>query len=267
MIISVINQKGGVGKTITSANLSACLAQKHPLLLVDLDPQSSLSNYFEVDAPEASLYDVLIGSKTLDDVALQVRSQIRLVPSTLQMSEAEARLPHLPGSDLRLARSLRQRESPDGEIIVLDCPSGWGATVRNAVLAATHILIPINSESAALETAIATESLIKELCDGYDRPTPLFGVLLTCYRDTRIARAVAELTAQHWGGTTFSTVIRRVERINELTARRATIMDVSESAAGSARSDYAELAKEIQQKWLAKEPKPRARQSATLKSP
>ena len=128
-------------------------------------------------------------------------------PPVFALSEAEARLPHLPGGDLKLQRALRQfhelshaetkkeKKREASAVTLIDCPSSWGALVRNAILASTHLIIPINSESAALETAIATENLVRELCDNYERPLPQIGVLLTCFRSTRLARGVAGAVA------------------------------------------------------------------------
>ena len=267
--IAVLSLKGGVGKTVTSAHLASAFAQSRPTLLCDLDPQGSASNYFQADqnqSENAAINSVLLDATPLQNALLEVRPNLQLAPAGFALSEAEARLPHLPGGDLKLQRALRgYHESLSAEaeskkdkkreastVVLIDCPSSWGALVRNAILAATHLMIPINSESAALETAIATENLVRELCENYERPMPQIGVLLTCYRNTRLARGVATAVAGRWPECAFSTVVRRVERINELTAQRATIFDVSESAGGTARTDYQALAGEIEGIWLQK---------------
>lgn len=270
--IAVLSLKGGVGKTVTSAHLASAFAQSRPTLLCDLDPQGSASNYFQADQNQsekensAAIDSVLLNATPLHLALLEVRPNLQLAPAGFALSEAEARLPHLPGGDLKLQRALRQyHEASSAEletkkekkreassVTLIDCPSSWGALVRNAILAASHLIIPINSESAALETAIATENLVRELCENYERPLPQIGVLLTCYRNTRLARGVAGAVAGRWPDCAFSTVVRRVERINELTAQRATIFDVSESAGGTARTDYQALAGEIERTWLQK---------------
>lgn len=272
-IIAVLSLKGGVGKTVTSAHLASAFAQQRPTLLCDLDPQGSASNYFQADQNQrdderASAIDsVLLNATPLQKALLEVRPNLQMAPAGFSLSEAEARLPHLPGGDLKLQRALRQYpELSQGEtkkekkressaVALIDCPSSWGALVRNAILASTHLIIPINSESAALETAIATENLVRELCENYERPLPQIGVLLTCFRSTRLARGVAGAVAGRWPDCAFSTVVRRVERINELTAQRATIFDVSESVGGTARTDYQALAQEIERTWLQKSKK------------
>ncbi len=268
-IIAILSLKGGVGKTVTSAHLASAFAQQRPTLLCDLDPQGSASNYFQADQNQnenAAIDSVLLSATPLHLALLEVRPNLQIAPAGFALSEAEARLPHLPGGDLKLQRALRQYHetlSADAEtkkdrkreastVALIDCPSSWGALVRNAILASTHLIIPINSESAALETAIATENLVRELCENYERPLPQIGVLLTCYRNTRLARGVAGAVAGRWPDCAFSSVVRRVERINELTAQRATIFDVSESVAGTARTDYQALAQEIEHKWLQK---------------
>ena len=268
--IAVLSLKGGVGKTVTSAHLASAFAQQRPTLLCDLDPQGSASNYFQADQNQrddetASAIDsVLLNATPLQNALLEVRPNLQMAPAGFALSEAEARLPHLPGGDLKLQRALRQyhelssaetkkeKKREASAVALIDCPSSWGALVRNAILASTHLIIPINSESAALETAIATENLVRELCENYERPLPQIGVLLTCFRSTRLARGVAGAVAGRWPDCAFSTVVRRVERINELTAQRATIFDVSQSAGGTARTDYEALAQEIERTWLQK---------------
>jgi chromosome partitioning protein len=250
MIISIINQKGGVGKTVTAINLAASLAQqKRSVLLIDLDQQHSLTSYLQVPVQgKPTIYEVLMNQSQMAEAATEMRPRLHVVPSTSRLNLADQQLPHLPGGDLRLRRSLRDYLKDNHRTqVIIDCPAGWGALNRNAILASTHCILAIASEWAALESGEETVQKLRELCDFNDSPAPQLGLLLTSYRPTRVAKAVADHVASNWDGAALKTQIRHTQKINELAMLEATVFD---RVSGTAREDYEQLGKEISKRWL-----------------
>lgn len=245
MIIAVINQKGGVGKTVSAVNLAVSLARTRQVLAVDTDPQYSMTSYFESDAEPFphSISDVLFGNLSLQHAATAIGPQLRLVPSSPDMVSADRRLPFEPGSDLRLRKAARPC---DWDICVIDCPSGWGSIVQNALLASSHVLIPINSAPEALDIALDTVSRAAQLFEAYEQTPPTFGFLSTMYKETQTARGIARQVEESWPRQTFATKIRNTEEVKKLALWKKTVVDWK---AATAREDYFNLAEEVLRKW------------------
>jgi chromosome partitioning protein len=243
MITSVINLKGGVAKTVTSIHLGATLASRgHRVLLIDMDLQAGLTRYLNVEAPDgATTADVMLGGASLWKAAQAVRQNLWVIPASSAMEAAELQLATAAGGEVRLRRALKTPNNMD--YVFIDCPSGWGALTRNAVLASNSLLVPINSEPAAVQTAVATLDSSQELASYHDHDLSLLGVLLTRYRTTRTARAVADAVCQQWGKAVFDTRIRQAEKINELAVSGLAVNDVR--AAGAVGEDYRALAGEV----------------------
>ncbi len=250
MIISVINTKGGVGKTVTTVHLGAALAQAgHEVLLLDMDLQHGLTNYLDVEiGAQPTISDVLLKRATIDEAARPVRERLSIVPATVEMEETERAL--ISGGEVRLRLAMKEHlqntskgAAPD--FIFCDCPSGWGMVSRNAVLASDAFIVPINSEPAAFENAKTTCAAVADLDSYYERSTKLLGVLLTCYRQTKAAQAVEAASTREWKKTIFETRIRRAEKVNELAITRETMSDVKKYQAGGVGADYAALAQEV----------------------
>ena len=271
MIISVINQKGGVGKTVTTINLAVSLARHCRVLVIDTDPQYSLSAHFETSGendgevtlpnsaqpsfaeqnfpeahgmtPDKDIYHVLLEECPLSAAVRSLQPNLEIVPSSPAMVIADQRLPHEPGGDLRLRRALR---TPTWDICLIDCPSGWGSIVHNALLASTHVIIPINSAPEALDVAHDTLTRAQRLFEAYEQPIPHFGFLLTMFRETLTAHGIDQQTRETWPAQTFATRIRNTEEIKKLALFRKTVADWK---ASTAREDYYHLAEELQHKW------------------
>jgi len=225
MILSILNQKGGAGKSMTSLSLAAIwAAQGHRVLLVDADPQATITNYFE--PAEHTLFDVLSDSAPLKDAALEVRPNLWLLASDERLGEAARLWDRLPGV-LGAWKS----------IVIIDAPAGWSTPQRAIVKASTDYLIPVNSEMGALESGLSTQSFATPV----NRKARLAGYLLTCWRDTSGARDIADYNVP-WLGVR----IPRDERVNTLVARQQTIM---EGHAGGVRPAYLELAEELLKRW------------------
>lgn len=256
-IVSLCNTKGGVGKTVTAVNLGAALAQNgYSVLLIDTDLQAGMTTYFDVDitgAPTTS--DVLAGGAGLEEAAIFLRERLFLVPATSEMERSELELAAASGGEVRLKRAFRrfeQAEHTTFDFAFIDCPSGWGAVTRNALLASEYLLVPINSEPAATTRAVQTVASARELADYHDHDLALLGVLLTRMRQTNAARTIETQACRMWPNDMFQTRIRQAERLNELAIMRETTSDVSASSAGGVGSDYALLAREILSRITAK---------------
>ena len=252
-IISIINTKGGVGKTVTAVHLGAALARAgHRVLLFDIDLQHGLTTYFRVETGAVTASQVLVDGESIEDAQVALRDNLALVPATSDMEGAESELIGASGGEVRLRRAFRRfagecasagRELP--EFVLIDCPSGWSTVTRNALLVSQAMIVPVNSEPASIHTAVATIGAVGELGEMHDHGIALLGVLLTRFRPTNLARAVAQAAQDQWGERVFRTRIRQAERVNELALSGDTTSDVSSSFGGGVAQDYALLAQEV----------------------
>lgn len=251
---SIVNTKGGVGKTVTAVHLGHALAQAgRDVLLIDTDLQAGLTGYFQVDiAGRPTMADVLSGAVGLEEAMILVRPRLWIVPATSSLERSEVELASASGGEVRLTRAMKRArqawadaEAAGPDVALIDCPSGWGAVTRNALIASSAMIVPVNSEPAAVSNANATISATWELCEYHDRRTELLGVVLTRFRGTNAARAIETQACRLWPDKLFTTRIRQAERVNELAISRETTSDVPERDAGAVGADYRALALEV----------------------
>ncbi len=249
-VLSVLSSKGGVGKTVTSLSLAVTLAaQGCKTLLVDADGSATASSFFRSfdELPDGSdgccgIYDVLFHECRAVDAAREVRLNLALLASDPRMMKVDAALLRQPAADLLLARALRNVAAGEFEYAIVDTPGVWGGMVQNAVLASSHLIVPVNSEQMAYDIAVDTLSYVLNQMDAYERPCPQFRVLLTAYRETNACRDIAELALQTWPQNLFETRVRFTEEVKRLSADRKTIGD---RKSATLREDYNNTAKEI----------------------
>jgi chromosome partitioning protein len=247
MVISIYNSKGGVGKTITAVNLAAVLSRSRRVLLIDMDAQYSATSFFSLSSGESlpSIYDVLLGEVPLQDaaVAIEALPGLYVVPGDVRMEAAARQLPDLPAADQRLKRALRHLPADFFDVCLLDCPSRFDYVARNALMAASHVLVPINSERMALDCATDSTRRTAQLREAYDMDVPALHILLTAYRAVYSNARLIESAAQaEWPGQVCRTSIRHTERVKELSSRHKTVVDLQ---AGTLRDDYTRLAQEV----------------------
>ncbi len=248
-IIAVANQKGGVGKTTTSVNLAAALAEKgRPTLLIDLDPQANATSSLGLgDNTEKSLYPALIGSERLaDQVVPTAYPQLSIVTSNLDLAGCEIELARRPDHLTRLRECLAEfRLGNSVDYVILDCPPSLGILMTNALAAADSVLIPLQCEYFALEGLSKILHVIEQIrtASGNDRLT-IEGIVLTMFDSrTNLSQHVAHDVRSHLGDQVFKTIIPRSVRLSEAPSHGKTILEHDTS--GIAAQSYRDLAKEF----------------------
>ena len=246
-VVSVVNQKGGVGKTTTAINLAAALAEggQH-VLLIDLDPQSNSTSGLGVDPRRArqTVYELLSGEATLDDVALPTSVPgLFLVPSTMALAGAEIELATQPNREYRLREALKDLDGGYGRVLI-DCPPSLGLLTLNALAASDEMLVPLQSEYFALEGLghlMHTQQMIRrQLNPGLE----VGGILLTLFdARTTLAWDVLQEVRRAYPDKVYRTLIPRNVRISEAPSHGRPVTQYDPLCKGSLA--YRQLAEEI----------------------
>lgn len=246
-IIAVANQKGGVGKTTTSVNLSACLAELgKKVLLVDVDPQGNATSGYGLDKSkiEQSIYDVLVAGIPAAQVLQKTEyASLDILPATIELAGAEVELVSAISRENKLKRALEQiREQYD--YIIIDCPPSLGLLTLNSLTAADSVLMPIQCEFYALEGVSQLMNTIRLVQQNLNPEICLEGVLLTMFDSrTRLSVQVAEEVKTHFAGQIYKTVIPRNVRLSEAPSYGQPIIAYDGKSKGA--DVYRELAKEV----------------------
>ena len=248
-IMTIANQKGGVGKTTTAVNLAASLAQHGSRVLVlDLDPQGNASTALDVDHHSGvpSVYDVLVDDRPLAEVVRPAGNMPGLycVPATIDLAGAEIELVPVVARELRLARALRAFDVSDLDYVLVDCPPSLGLLTLNALVAAEEVLLPIQCEYYALEGVQQLLNTAELVRVNFNPGLHVSTVLLTMYDGrTRLASDVAEDVRAHFGSSVLSTIIPRSVRVSEAPSRGQSVITYDPASSGAIA--YTEAAREL----------------------
>jgi len=246
--VVVANQKGGVGKTTTAINLSTALAAiGWKVLLVDMDPQGNASTGLGVSQAqrERSTYDVLIGGGTVLDSVVATRvPKLDLLPATVDLSGAEVELVALDDRAHRLDKALDAVPPGRWDICLIDCPPSLGLLTVNALVAARHLLVPLQCEFFALEGLSQLLQTVERIRLAFNPELQILGVALTMFdRRNNLSQAVAEDVRACLGPAVFDTVIPRNVRLSEAPSHGLPALIYDLRCAGS--EAYVRLAREL----------------------
>jgi len=247
MIVAIANQKGGVGKTTTAINLAAALALRgKSTLLIDLDPQgNSTLSFIDRKDIDRTIYDAIVDSSCAmsDVIRPATQENLSVAPARIALAKLESRLVGEIDAHFRLKDRLSplKKQFPN---IVIDCPPTLGLLTVNALVAATHLLIPIQASYFALE---GTDDLLETIEKVRGRANPnlrILGVLITMMdKRTSIARDIRKQIRKVFGQKVFRTVISKNVRLEESPAYRESIFSFAPDSRGA--EDYYSLCEEV----------------------
>lgn len=256
-VLSVANQKGGVGKTTTSVNLSACLAERGKrILLIDFDAQANATSGLGVEKTEGvSLYPVLLGQGDPRDFVRETAiKNLSLIPAEVNLAGSEIEVARLDRYLHRLRDAMQPLLAEDRfDYVFIDCPPSLGILTMNALCASHGLIMPIQCEYYALEGLSVMVRLIDQLRDSNANPgLEVEGIVMTMFDGrTNLAQQVVQQVKEFFGDKVYETLIPRSVRVSEAPSFGKPVIDYDKLCTGSAA--YRNLAKEFLKRHAAAE--------------
>jgi chromosome partitioning protein len=268
-ILGVVNQKGGVGKTTTAINLSACLAiEGLNILLVDCDPQANASSGlgFARDDNRLSIYDVLVGAAPAEQVILPTEvKNLWVLPGSKNLIGANVELTGVDGRESRLRNALATVHS-NHDLVILDCPPALDLLTLNVLVAANSLIVPMQAEYFALEGISELVSTLQRVQAAFNPEIAIEGVLLTMYDDrTNLAQQVTETLRDFFKDKLFNTFIPRNIRLAEAPSHGKPVAVYDPRSRGA--EAYFDLAGEVLARNNLESPRNLERKAAAANAP
>ncbi|MEZ4947991.1 MAG: ParA family protein [Saprospiraceae bacterium] len=241
-VISLLNHKGGVGKTTSSINIGAGMVELGKrVMLIDLDPQANLTVSLGIPRQKYSIYESLRGESEL--VPYQVKEGFDVVISTLDLSGAEMELINEAGREFIL-RELLAPVMEEYDYIIIDCPPSLGLLTLNALTSSRYVLIPLQTEFLALQGVAKIKQIIDKVRFRLNKNLEIGGVIATMYDNRKILnRDVVETIKKYFGEKVFETMIRDNVALAEAPAQRKDIFEYNKNSSGA--EDYLALCREL----------------------